>query len=511
VVTVGMTIGGRFRVDELLGAGGMGIVVAATHLELGHRVAIKLLRDEMAASATVVERFLREARSVVHLRTEHVCRVTDVGRLDTGAPYIVMELLEGSDLGRVVAKQALPTPVAVAYILQACIGLAEAHAAGIVHRDLKPANLFLTRRTDGSPLIKVLDFGIAKALSETGAQLTHSHSVLGSPGYISPEQLQSARDVDVRTDIWALGVTLYQLLSARLPFYRANATDMAVRIVTEPPDPLDVDPALRAAVFRCLEKSPAERYDSVVALAADLVVFGGPSAQGIAALISQAAARSRSRSVPLPMVSALAPTAAASLASHAGDADAPDTDRVEPPHRISPRRVLVPLLVLAAVAAAAVSSHNRGSSKATAVQTAESLAGDGGATAPGLNGARVTAAAVAPPPDAAPLAPSGPRDAGPRSSGSRPSVSRDPGNRPRANENQQLANLMAMAPREKRTACLPITKPTAAGPMLPLSIVVCWCAMKDQPHAQAAFAKLAASPARDTIRTYCRSQGIKLP
>jgi serine/threonine protein kinase len=311
VATVGTTIAGRFRVDQVLGAGGMGIVVSAMHLELGHRVAIKVLRDEMASDPTIVERFLREARAVVQLRTEHVCRVLDVGRLDTGAPYIVMELLDGSDLGRVVARQALPVTVAVEYVMQACVAIAEAHAAGIVHRDLKPANLFVTRRLDGGPLIKVLDFGIAKAMSGEGAQLTRSHSMMGSPGYISPEQLQSARDVDVRTDIWALGVTLYHLLSARLPFYRPNATEMAVRIVTEPPDPLDVPPALRAAVFRCLEKSPAQRYEDVAALTADLVPFGGPSARAIAGLVGQVIRRTVPAPLPaVPPVSVTAPTAA---------------------------------------------------------------------------------------------------------------------------------------------------------------------------------------------------------
>ncbi|HEX7702249.1 MAG TPA: serine/threonine-protein kinase, partial [Kofleriaceae bacterium] len=233
----------------------MGVVFAATHLELGHRVAIKLLRDEMAESPVIVERFLREARAVVGLRTEHVCRVSDVGRLDTGAPYIVMEMLEGVDLQRTVARSPLPLTTAVEYVLQACVALAEAHAAGIIHRDLKPANLFVTRRLDGGPLVKVLDFGIAKALTETGAHLTHQ-SAMGSPGYMSPEQIQSARDVDVRTDIWALGVTLYQLLSARLPFGGTNITEIAIAVATEPPAPLDVDPRLRVVIWKCLEKQP---------------------------------------------------------------------------------------------------------------------------------------------------------------------------------------------------------------------------------------------------------------
>lgn len=275
---VGSVIGGRFRVDQILGSGGMGVVVAATHLELGHRVAIKLLRDEMAESPVIVERFLREARAVVGLRTEHVCRVTDVGRLDTGAPYIVMEMLEGVDLQRTVARSPLPLTTAVEYVLQACVALAEAHGAGIIHRDLKPANLFVTRRLDGGPLVKVLDFGIAKALAETGAHLTQQ-SAMGSPGYMSPEQIQSARDVDVRTDIWALGVTLYQLLSARLPFGGTNVTEIAIAVATEPPAPLDVDPRLRAVIWKCLEKSPAKRYANLGELMAALAPFGGPTAR----------------------------------------------------------------------------------------------------------------------------------------------------------------------------------------------------------------------------------------
>jgi hypothetical protein len=315
VATPGTVIGGRFRVDHVLGSGGMGVVVSATHLELGHRVAIKFLRDDMARTATVVERFLREARAAVQLRTEHVCRVFDVGRTDTGAPYIVMELLDGTDLGHAIASQPLPVTIAVEYVMQACVAVAEAHAAGIIHRDLKPANLIVTRRPGGGPLIKVLDFGIAKAISEAGAQLTRSQSMLGSPGYISPEQLQSARDVDVRTDLWALGATLYQLLSGRLPFHGQTATAMAVRIMTEPPDPLDVDPALRAVIFRCLEKSPLQRYPDVAALVTALAPFGGPSGRAIAALVERMLRGSIAAPTALPVISPFAATAANSAAS----------------------------------------------------------------------------------------------------------------------------------------------------------------------------------------------------
>src|SRR5215468_4892233 len=314
-MTVGSIVGGRFRIDQLLGAGGMGIVVAATHLELGNRIAIKFMRDDKL-EAVAVERFIREARAVVKLRTEHVCRVFDVARLDNGAPYIVMELLDGVDLGRTIAARPLPATIAVEYLMQAAVGLAEAHALGIVHRDLKPANLFVTRRDDGGPLVKVLDFGIAKALDESDSRLTRTRMMLGSPGYISPEQLDSPRDVDARTDIWALGVTLYQLLSGRLPFWGRTQTEIAVKIVAEPPPPLEGDPRLVAVVLRCLEKACSDRYADIVALAADLVPFGGPRARRIAAAIAQAA-KPTTGSQPimqtpgaLPAVSLQAPTAA---------------------------------------------------------------------------------------------------------------------------------------------------------------------------------------------------------
>ncbi len=299
-IAISAVIGGRFRIDHVLGVGGMGFVVAATHVELGHRVAIKFMRDEQLASAAIVERFMREARAAAQLRTEHVCRVLDVARLPRGTPYIVMELLEGSDLARFVGREALAAPVAVEYVMQACVALAEAHAAGIVHRDLKPGNLFVTRRADGGPLVKVLDFGIAKAISDSDASLTRTRVTLGSPGYMSPEQIESARDVDARTDIWALGVTLYQLLSGRLPFRGPNATETAIKIASDPPDPIEVAPGLRAVVLRCLEKSPAQRYPDVVALARDLVPFGGPAAPYIARAVADHARRPAPRATPTP-------------------------------------------------------------------------------------------------------------------------------------------------------------------------------------------------------------------
>jgi len=287
VFAKGEIIGEKFRVERVLGQGGMGVVLIALHVELDQRVAIKVLNEKITSDAAAVERFVREARAAAKLRSEHVCRVSDVGRLDDGSPYIVMELLSGSDLAAVVANGPLPVPTAIDYVLQACEALAEAHALGIVHRDLKPANLFLTRRLDGSPLVKVLDFGIAKAPAVEQLALTRTDTMMGSPGYMSPEQLRSARDVDARTDVWALGVILYQLMSGRVPFPATTLTELAVMIAMDPPQPLEVAPALRAVVFRCLEKAPDDRYPDIGELAAALVPFGDSTAAAKAGVIAK--------------------------------------------------------------------------------------------------------------------------------------------------------------------------------------------------------------------------------
>src|SRR4051812_480796 len=213
-VYAGQILGGKYRVDRVLGAGGMGMVVAATHLQLDERIAIKFLLPEALRNPEAVARFGREAKAAVKIRGEHVARVIDVGSFENGAPYMVMEHLDGRDLSSFIHERgAMPMSDAVDAVLQACEALAEAHALGIVHRDLKPANLFLTRRPDGTPSIKVLDFGISK-LTAPGADhsMTKTSAVMGSPLYMSPEQMTASRGVDARTDIWALGVVLYELL-----------------------------------------------------------------------------------------------------------------------------------------------------------------------------------------------------------------------------------------------------------------------------------------------------------
>jgi serine/threonine-protein kinase len=285
VLAPGDLLGGKLRIEKILGQGGMGVVAVATHLQLEQRVAVKVLRDQLASGSEHVERFMREARAAARLRSEHVCRVQDVGELDGGGWYIVMELLDGRDLASV---GVVPIATAVDYVLQASVGLAEAHTQGIVHRDLKPANLFLTRRLDGTPLVKVLDFGISKApAARGGAELTGTDTLMGSPGYMSPEQLRSSRGVDARTDVWSLGVILYQLVSGRLPFPGASITETSVKIAMDPPDALDVDPAFAAVVMRCLEKAPEARYADVGALAAALAPFGGPAAAAHVELIGK--------------------------------------------------------------------------------------------------------------------------------------------------------------------------------------------------------------------------------
>jgi len=269
VSRAGETIAGKYRVIAPIGVGGMGAVYAARHLQLDTPLALKFLTSEATGS---VERFLREAKACAALRSEHVCRVTDYG-IDGDTPYIAMELLEGEDLAAVLRAGKVPVATAIDYVIQACLGIAEAHALGIVHRDLKPGNLFLTRRPDGSPLLKVVDFGIAKVDVAGDVALTQTASVIGSPAYMSPEQVRSSRSVDARSDQWSLAVILYELISDRYPFRGTSLTDLAVTIATEPHLPLGEAPELDEVIARALQKDPARRYVDVAAFVAALQPF----------------------------------------------------------------------------------------------------------------------------------------------------------------------------------------------------------------------------------------------
>jgi serine/threonine-protein kinase len=284
---IGQVLAGKYRIERVLGQGGMGVVVAATHLQLDERVALKFLLPEALANPEIVARFAREARAAVKIKSEHVARVTDVGTLETGSPYMVMEYLHGSDLGGLVNERGpLPIEDAVDFILQASEAIAEAHALGIIHRDLKPANLFHTRRADGSACIKVLDFGISKVtgLANSGSDLsmTRTSTVMGSPLYMSPEQMASSRDVDVRTDIWALGIILYELLAGQVPFVADTMPQLCAMILQQPPPPLrnrrpDAPEALQNVISRALEKDPARRYANMGAFANALLPFASRS------------------------------------------------------------------------------------------------------------------------------------------------------------------------------------------------------------------------------------------
>ncbi|APR80182.1 Serine/threonine-protein kinase pkn3 [Minicystis rosea] len=281
----GEIFAGKYRVEEVLGRGGMGIVLGARHTHLDEPVAIKVLLPSLRDTPGVIDRFLREARAAAKIKSEHVVRVTDVDTLPSGVPFIVMERLDGMDLAELCKqRQTLEIEEVVRYVVDACDAVAEAHARGIVHRDIKPANLFLARQPDGSTTVKVLDFGISKLSSETGEHVvTAADQALGSPSYMSPEQMRSARDVDARTDIWALGAVLFRLLTGKTPFRADNLPQLYSLVTTatlQRPSELrgDLPPGLEAVIIRCLEKDPDLRFASVDDLVDALLPFAGEDA-----------------------------------------------------------------------------------------------------------------------------------------------------------------------------------------------------------------------------------------
>ncbi|WP_437677287.1 protein kinase domain-containing protein [Sorangium sp. So ce131] len=280
-VEPGTVLAGKYRVERIIGQGGMGVVVEARHVALDERVALKFLLPEFTRHPEGSARFLREAQAAVKIKSEHVARVSDFGTLGNGAPYMVMEFLTGSDLARLLEHHGtLAVEDAVDYVVQGCEAIAEAHGHGIVHRDLKPANLFLTRRADGSPLVKVLDFGISKMATASGGieNLTSTSAALGSALYMSPEQMRQTRSVDHRTDIYALGISLFELLAGRQPFYAETLPQLCAEVLTGTPTPLrslrpDAPEALASALARAYERDRERRYTSVAELVVALAPF----------------------------------------------------------------------------------------------------------------------------------------------------------------------------------------------------------------------------------------------
>ena len=290
-VREGEMVAGKYVVGRLLGLGGMGVVYEAFDARLERRVALKVLLPRLVSSTTAAQRFVREARAATRITSEHVVKLLEIEALADGTPILVMEYLEGVDLRALLREGGPLEPrLAVDYILQALQAVAEGHMQAIVHRDLKPSNLFLTERADGTHLIKVLDFGIAKTLVPgvpADFALTSSEDMqLGSPTYMPPEQFQNPRDVDARADIWALGVTLYELISGKVPFQGRTYAELVAQVLSGPPDSLksslpgvSLPAGLDGIVGKCLEKKRELRYLNAVELAIALAPFGSEDAQ----------------------------------------------------------------------------------------------------------------------------------------------------------------------------------------------------------------------------------------
>ena len=284
-IAPGVVLDGKYLVGRIIGAGAVGIVFEAKNVELDETVAIKCLRPEMLVDAAMVARFAREAKAAAAIKSEYVATVHDVGTTEDGAPYIVMEYLDGKDLGAAVLEGGvLPARTAVEYALQCCEALAVAHAKGIVHRDIKPENLLLTERAGGMRIVKVLDFGISKtaltgSIFQNELPIVKTVNLMGTPLYMSPEQVRVSDSVDVRSDIWSLGMVIYEILTGRTAFNGQSITEICAQIIESPPDPIelhrnDLPSGLVEVIAKCLQKDVARRYQNVAELALALMPFG---------------------------------------------------------------------------------------------------------------------------------------------------------------------------------------------------------------------------------------------
>ncbi|HQY63220.1 MAG: serine/threonine protein kinase [Myxococcales bacterium] len=427
----GTVLAGKYRVERVLGVGGMGVVVAATHVQLEQRVAIKYLLPVALANPEVVERFAREARIAAKLRGPHVARVIDVSQFDDGVPFMVLEYLQGHDLASELEnKGPLEVEDAVRYVLEACEALAEAHAAHVVHRDLKPANLFLAVQPDKRAIVKILDFGISRSVEASAIALTGTGTVMGTVYYMSPEQLADPKGIDHRADIWSLGVILYELLTGTQPFTGDSAPAVIIAVLANRPRPIlelrALPEGLEEVVARCLREDRGARFQNVAELAAALAPFAAEKDRGsaeIAARVLGVAAE------PAPSVGAIEvaaqrvdPKAIATAATVLFDTGVPVAAPSASPAQDATRRPRRALLALGGVGALAVAGVGlflaRGGSGAGAApiaiepaHSASSSVGASVASAATPTTARSAAALVVPEPSASakPTAAPGPK------------------------------------------------------------------------------------------------------
>lgn len=309
---LGDVVAGKYRIERVAGEGGMGVVFAAQHMVLGQRVAIKVLFAEAAARPDAIERFAREVQAAARIKSPHVAHVLDAGATESGLPFLAMEFLEGKNLEELLEERKTPLPVqeVANYILQALEAVGHAHALGIVHRDLKPPNLFVAERPDGSSILKILDFGISKTRTATRKDkvITGGQTVLGSPAYMSPEQLRNASDIDARADIWSLGAVMYELSTCALPFDADGVGELFAAVLEREPVPpcsrnANLPPAFGDLILKCLRKKPEDRFDNAAELAQALAPYATDEYRAIAERLEQLHARaseSKLQSEPEP-------------------------------------------------------------------------------------------------------------------------------------------------------------------------------------------------------------------
>lgn len=293
----GEVLAGKYRVESVLGVGGMGAVLSARHADLGTLVAVKVLLPDASRDSGVTARLVREAQTAAAIQSDHVVKILDAGQLQAGQPYLVMEHLVGLTVSELLStRRPLPVTEAVDFVLEACEGLAQAHALDIIHRDIKPSNLFLARLPNGVTTLKVLDFGISKAnwLVQRSGELTATLETIGTPAYMSPEQARSSKNVDARTDIWGIGVVLYECVCGSLPFLAETVGGLIAAVAADPPrNPLELNPQLPPGLARvllsCLEKNPDNRPQTIALLAQQLAPFASDQGRACAGRIARQA------------------------------------------------------------------------------------------------------------------------------------------------------------------------------------------------------------------------------